>query len=125
MKESILTCDQMTKDQNYCYLLLCDLFGGAHHVPPVRKHGLGIKISVGSGALSTFDLDSLTRLVLHCHDRCVRAAIVSSWPGRVGIALWRRYKRHGGVGERHPTIEEALARHRKFWPLPTSGEVEP
>jgi hypothetical protein len=62
--------------------------------------------------LSTFDFDYLTRLVVLAHDRCVRVAIVSSAPRRLGLTLHRRAGREGAMHERHPTIEEAVERMR-------------
>ena len=107
---------QMSADQQFCFQLLSDCFGGAHHVPRLRKCGHGIKVSVYSGSLSTFDFDLLTRLVFLAHDRCVRVEIVSSGPGRVGIMLHRRRGRDGDIFERHPSLDDAIADHRRSFP---------
>ena len=90
-----------------CLDLLCAVFKGRHHVPPVYQFGAGIKCSVYGGA-DTFDADLLTRLVVLCHDRAIRGEIVSSGPNRIGILLHPR-QREGGIAERHPTIEDAIA----------------
>ena len=121
-----LDFEQMTEDQAFCYQLLSDWLGGKHHVPPVRENGTGIKISVYSGMLSTFDFNKLTSLVFFCHDRCVRAEIISSGPQMVGIALWRRHKQDGSMSDPdyHPTIEQALLRHRHKCPLPACFPVD-
>ena len=117
---------EMSADQRFCFDLLADCFGGAHHVPHnVRKCGYGIRVSVGSGQLSTFDFDRLTRLVFLAHDRCVRVEITSSGPGRVGIALHRRHTRDGCMGQRHPTLDGAIALHRRFFPAPPISMPQP
>lgn len=103
----------MTDDQRECFDLFCELVGGEHHITcNVKTWGRGIRASMYSGTLSTFDFNGLTRLVVLCHDRCIRAEIVQSGPGRIGVVLHKRHKREGSVCERHPTMEEAIAMHR-------------
>lgn len=113
-----MTDQWMTEDQRYCYEMLCDWLCGAHHVPTVKPFGRGIKVSVWSSRLSTFDFDQLTRLVLLAHDRCVRVELANGGPWRTGVVLHRRYAREGCIIQRHPTIEEALTLHRRRWPTP-------
>lgn len=109
--------EQFTEDQKACYALLVEVFRGEHHVPhPIRHWGRGIKISVGTGALSTFDFDYLTRLVILAHDRMVRVEICTSGPGRAGVALHKRHGRDGDICHRHPTIWQAIASIRKEQP---------
>ena len=108
MTDTLAKAD-MSGDQLECFDLLCRLMHGAHHVPNVSKYGFGIKVSVQSGKFSTFDFDYLTRLVVLAHDLCIRAEIVSSGPHLVGIVLHKRHAREGGMCERHPTMEGALA----------------
>jgi hypothetical protein len=105
----------MTKDQQHCYQMLCDWLGGAHHVPQVKPCGLGIKVCVFANGLSTFDFHLLTKLVFFAHDRCVRVELANGGPWRIGVKLHRRHTREGCVGERHPTMEEALQKHRQNW----------
>jgi len=113
-----MTYQWMTEDQCYCYEMLCDWLSGAHHVPTVKPFGSGIKVSVNSCALSTFDFDLLTTLVLLAHDRCVRAELTNGGPGRTGVVLHRRHARKGITWQRHPTMETALDLHRRRWPTP-------
>ena len=111
MKKS-LNRATMTPDQLECWELVCDWQFGEHHGPRyVYEWGKGIKFSMYDG-LSTFDFDYLTRLVFLAHDRCIRAEIIASSPGRVGIVLHKRHTRDGGIAARHPTAEQALAAHR-------------
>lgn len=100
--------DKMTADQQACFDLLAEVFGGAHHVPKAVEWGYGIKVNVGSGRLATFDFNFLTRLVVLAHDRCIRAEICQGGPRMVGVALWKR-QREGGMNQRHPTLEDAVA----------------
>lgn len=98
----------MSADQVDCFDLLSDAFGGDHHLPDVYEYGRGIKCSVYSGKLSTWDFNYLTRLVVLAHDRCIRVEIVQGAPGRVGLVLHRRHCRDGATHDRHPTMDEAI-----------------
>lgn len=112
-KKVPLTKEAMTPDQRACFDLLCEVFRGEHHAPwPVYACGRGIEGSAYSGRMATYDHDELTRLVVLAHDQCIRVELRASGPGRVGLALWKRHKRDGCLSERHPTMEEAVARVR-------------
>jgi hypothetical protein len=116
MKDKIIKRADMSSDQLECYGLFCDLVGGEHHITGnVYAFGRGIRCSMFSGMLSTFDFDKLTRLVLLAHDRCIRAEIISSGPNRVGVALHKRHTREGTISQRHPTISQAIETHRKYF----------
>jgi hypothetical protein len=104
-----------TPDQEYCIKMLDD-WRGLHHLGPVKPWGVGIRTSVFSCALSTFDTDGLTTLVLLAHDRCVRVELGNAGPSRTAVILHRRHSRSGGFDTRHPTIEGALERWRQRWP---------
>jgi hypothetical protein len=99
--------DWMSDDQWACVKMLAQTFGGHHHLPKIHKFGQGIKINV-FGHLATFDHNRLTRLVVLAHDQMVRTEIVSSGPGMVGVACWKRHTRDGSMFERHPTLEDAV-----------------
>lgn len=94
-----------------------ELFLGKHHIPRggVQEWGNGWCVNY-YGDLSTYDFDKLTRLVFLAHDRCVRAEVTHSGPRMVRICIWQR-ERQGNIAERHPTIEEALARWRERHPV--------
>lgn len=108
----------LTREQAVAFF--STLYGGKHHIPGarygdaknVKPWGSGWSVS-HHGDLSTYDFDLLTRLVLLAHERCVRACIGPGWPGGVKIGISAR-EREGGMSERHPTIEEALARFREL-----------
>jgi len=102
-------------DKEVATQFFADFFGGKHHIPAeIREWGLGWCLNTFQ-ELSTFDYNSLTRLVFMAHDRCIRVAILPSGPGRVKIVIWQR-ERQGGVTERHPTIEDALRTWREKHP---------
>jgi hypothetical protein len=104
----------MNEDQRECYDLLCDLVYGEHHITGLVKAcgARGIMINTPSNRWATYDFDGLTRLVVMAHDRCIRAEICPGGPGRVGIHLHKRKMREGQMHERHPTMEENIARIR-------------
>ena len=89
------------------------IYLGKHHIPSkIHPYGQGWCVN-HYGDLSTFDFNTLTRLVFHAHDQCVRVEIGQSGPRMVKIAIHKRTSRTGSMFERHPTIEEALADWRE------------
>lgn len=105
--------DWMTDDQWDCAQMFARVCGGFHHVYGTFKpHGYGIIINDRSGRWATFDFDRLTELVIAAHDEMIRVELRPSGPRMVGFALWKRHARDGGMSERHPTMEDALARRR-------------
>ena len=106
----------MSDDQWECYQLLADLYLGFHHVHgALHEWGDGIKFNTYITRLATFDFDGLTRLVLLAHDRMIRVEVIPSGPRMIGLTLHKRHKRDGSMYERHPTIETAIAAHRKHY----------
>jgi hypothetical protein len=61
--------------------------------------------------LETFDFDWLTQLVVRCHDECVRLSIGPCNMRYVRMMFHAR-EREGSTPERHPTMEQAVARIR-------------
>ncbi|WHI52684.1 hypothetical protein P3339_07970 [Microbulbifer sp. MLAF003] len=105
----------MSEGQWKCFEMLCDLFGGAHHLSSkVKPHGSGIEINENAfGRFATFDFDHLTRGVVMAHDRAIRFAIEPSGPGLLKLILHFRGCRTGRMYQRHPTMEEAIETVRK------------
>lgn len=90
-----------------------ELYLGKHHIPAkIKPFGQGWCIN-HSGDLSTFDGNTLTRLVFLAHDKCMRVEIQQGGRKAVKIAIWKRV-RYGSIYERHPTIEDALVQWRKY-----------
>jgi hypothetical protein len=106
--------DWMSDDQWECAQMFADVVGGFHHVSGTFKpHGTGVKVSDYGGRWATFDFDALTRIVLLAHDRMIRVALEPTGPRMVGFVLFKRHTREGSMYERHPTIEQAIALHRR------------
>lgn len=100
------TPDQLTADQKFCIAMLAEWMGGSHHLPKVQQWGPGVAINF-SGALSTYDFDHLTRLVILAHRDAVRIEIGASGPRMVRIIAHRR--QHGDrksltMSEYHPDL---------------------
>lgn len=90
-----------------------ELYFGKHHIPSkIKSWGEGWCINHW-GDLSTFDFDTLTRLVFLAHDSCIRVEISQGGPRAVKIAIWKREGRTGSMYTRHPTIENALEKWRE------------
>lgn len=80
----------------------------------MRQEGHGASMHT-TRDLSTYDSDTLTRLVFAAHDRCCRLTVVPSGPRGLRITVWLR-KREGQLHERHPSLEEAVGAWHKEWP---------
>lgn len=107
--------------------LLGDLLGGLYHLDGAASVDWSnpsyIEVRWPSD-LSTFDSNTLTRLVLLAHDRAIRVDI-SPRSNRYLTMLFHQ-RRHGadlGIWERHPTAEDALAEHRRWYPAPETKEA--
>jgi len=104
--------DWMSDDQWECFLMVCDLMGGHHHVLAKPKPcGRGIELNMIDGRWATYDFDFLTKLVVYAHNRIIRAEICGSGPGRIKLKLHKRHKREGRMYEKHPTIFEVAEQY--------------
>lgn len=65
------------------------------------------------GGMATFDFDSLTRLVLASHERCVRVDVSPCNMQYMSVSMWTRDKRSSRTPHIHPTIESAVVEYRK------------
>ncbi len=95
------------------------VFGGEHHTTSVKWSGpdatpTGCKINVHQGGMATYDYNYLTRLVVACHDECVRAAITNGGPCRLTVRLSNRTRRsrHPDMCA-HPTLEQHVEAIRR------------
>lgn len=71
-------------------------------------YGLGTSFVLTGPSLASFDGDQLTRLVVTAHDLGVRVQISPCSPTAVRISMWTRGVREGPMGQRHPTMEDAI-----------------
>lgn len=98
--------------------VLACAYHGIHHVTHWnrrREHSgafPSIQVAVFQG-LSTYDFDTLTRLVVSSHDECVRLEICASGPRLLNLMFHPRVREHEHISGRHPTIEAAIERIRK------------
>ncbi len=85
-----------------------DFYGGSHHIPghDVKEYGLGWYVDHDRGEMATFDFSQLTKLVVMCHDRCIRGGIESTKRGVIRISIFKRKGREGGMSVRHPELEK-------------------
>lgn len=63
----------------------------------------------------TWDFNELTLFVFLCHEARIRGYITHHGPRYFQIHLSQR-KHHGGMAERHPSLDEAVARWREMFP---------
>jgi len=95
-------------------IFLIDVFGGRHRVAKLIDNG-GHFVCIPHGSVSTFDDDRLTRIVLSSHRLCLRAEIDNHGMRGIKILLHNRKGRTGRLHERHPTIEDVIARTKEAW----------
>lgn len=97
--------------------MLFDLVGGEHHLQnKIKSWGYGIAYNTLAD-FATFDFNAMTNAVFMAHDRCIRLSVNSASRGTIKLCLWKRKGREGCFSERHPTLETAIERYRKYYPL--------
>lgn len=99
----------LTEDQLYCKKVLAELYGGDHHLDPVKPCGDGISMRARRGEISTFDFDLMTAMVVAAHQYCVRIGVGPASPRELEITLHRRQPT-GGMSGRHPSLADLSAR---------------
>lgn len=99
--------------------LLGDLYLGIYHVQQEVLHKRvrweethHVEIVVRDSRFATFDSEALTRLVVLCHEYCVRCEVQAASRGYLRLWFSPRHGREGDVYARHPTIEQAVERVR-------------
>jgi hypothetical protein len=70
------------------------------------------------GDLSTYDNENLTRLVILCHERCIRLGIAGRAKNYVMLSFSPR-QREGRYWERHQSIDDAVAATRAHYGVTT------
>jgi hypothetical protein len=78
------------------------------------KSERAIEVIVDFPQLSTWDFARLTDIVIMCHDACIRFEVEPHAFRSMRMWFHRRDVREGGMSERHPTIEQAIERVRKY-----------
>jgi hypothetical protein len=104
----------MTKEQAEDFFGI--IYRGKHNLPSqVKPFGNGWSI-IHNGAISSFDFNEMTQLVFLAHDRCCRVSAMAGGM-KLKLVVWGDRERVGGFSERHPTIDEAMAKWRETHPI--------
>lgn len=79
------------------------------------KAGNGMFVTLRDDRFATFDFYELTALVFLCHEARIRCEIRAKARGYFEIGFWPR-SHEGGMAERHPNLDEAVAAFRAYLP---------
>lgn len=77
-----------------------------------NKHYIEYKTYGGHGNWASFDFDYLTQLVFLAHHMAIRVEITPVNFTHIRI-LFHRRSRNGDIYQRHPTLDEAVARFKE------------
>lgn len=92
--------------------ILARSLGGIYNISGVQKadwtNERFIRIAL-YGGLSSYDSDRLTRLLVLCHDACIRLEINPCNMRYLELVFHPRSAREGRMFDRHPTLESATA----------------
>jgi hypothetical protein len=103
---------------------ICGMVGGGIYNAPINWEKVDWGTSVSwqrmfvpwrDGRMATFDFYSLTWLVMLCHEARIRCEISAKSKGNFELMFSQR-THEGGVGRRHPNIDEAVAALRQYLP---------
>lgn len=98
-----------TDEQRRCWDAIAWCVGGHHHLRSVYECGLGVRTTIGSEA-ATFDGGLLTAFVLAAHHRAVRIAVSGGGPYRLAVECHARNHDGKSSYERHPRLQDLIAR---------------
>lgn len=79
------------------------------------NNGGGIFVTLRDDGFSTFDFYKLTALVFLCHEARIRCEISAKARGYFELGFWQR-SHEGGMGRRHPNLDEAMEAFRAYLP---------
>jgi len=93
------------------------VFGGEHHVASMKfsENAWERRCSFLVGdRLATYDYSELTKLVVYCHDQCVRAEIQNGGPARLKVTLTSRARKSKHPDScAHPTLDQHVEQVRR------------
>lgn len=117
-KPSPITRAQCTHDQRRCWDTLASVITqfDRYNIYPC---GHGIRTSI-FGEVATHDWGVLTSLVLAAHRDCVRVAITSSGPRRIGIMAHPRDPSARSNVDGHPSLDDLIRRAEAIKPQETT-----
>ena len=89
------------------------VFGGEHHVFSLKWEERSCRFLTTEG-ISTYDYAELTKLVVFCHDECVRAEIRCGGPRRLRVVLSNRARKHRAPDSgAHPSLDQHVEQIRR------------
>lgn len=96
------------------------VYGGIYNAPISWEKtdwtaGRGLFVTVRDSHMATFDFYRMTALVFLCHEARIRCEISAKARGYFELGFWQR-SHEGGMGERHPSLDEAVAAFRAYLP---------
>ncbi len=103
---------------------ICGMVGGGIYNAPINWDKVswgngtwhsGMFVPWRDGRMATFDFYPLTLLVLLCHEARIRCEIRAKASGHFELSFFQR-SHEGGMAERHPNIDEAVAAFRQYLP---------
>jgi len=88
-------------------------FGGEHHVFSLKWFDDSCTFLVNE-QMSTYDYAEMTKLVVHCHDNCVRGEVRCGGPRRLKVILSNRDRMHKYPDScAHPTLGQHVEQIRQ------------
>lgn len=114
--------DKLSPFQSKVMDILGMVGGGIYNAPiawnGVQWRGWGrdaIAVPWRAYGLDTFDFDHLTRLVFLAHEARIRCEVRVHGP-RCFLLVFHQRGHEGGISERHPNLDEAVAEFRQYLP---------
>lgn len=95
--------------------VLASAYLGLHNVPGTIKetNEVRVEVCVPFSGMCTWDVNTLTLLVIGCHDECVRMSMRAAGPHKVMLMFHDRTERDGDWFKSHPTMEQAIKTARE------------
>ena len=111
--------DKLNDFQARVFNILGMVGGGIYNCPIAWdtlgwSHGNGMSL-IWKGGMATFDGSALTRLVFLCHTARIRCSLEPAGPRIMRLSFWQR-ESGGGLGSRHPDLDEAVKAFREYLP---------
>lgn len=103
---------------------ICGMVGGGIYNAPINwdkvqwgvgHNHSGMFVPWRDGRMATFDFYPLTLLVLLCHEARIRCEVRAKAAGHFELSFFQR-SHEGGMAQRHPNIDEAVAAFREYLP---------
>jgi len=111
--------DKLSDFQARVFDILGMVGGGIYNCPIAWdtlhwRYGDGLSL-IWRGGMATFDGAGLTFLVFLCHEARIRCELDPAGPRIMRLSFWQR-KSVGGLGSRHPALDEAVKAFREYLP---------